>query len=329
MRNGAAFALIVGALLACIACDRSPGPLAPSPGVVSIAVRGSALLSRTGESAQLGLTSTFTDGTTKDVTAAAIWWSDDQGVFAVWKGLVTATRYGRSELKISYGSAALLLPVRVLPEGAFLVTGYVRNAGAGLEGVRVTATSPMGAFDAVTDAKGHYVVPGIAAVTLRAEKYGFEPEVRQVTVGQDSAIDVDLRTVDTRSGIRGAYRLTVTASPSCTLPGAAMPRAYSAFVEEGRNTQRSEDLIVTLSGPNLIAYFGNSGFTGAFEGNLVRFDITDNFLAEFSFVDGDLSYSGTARGMVASDAIVTTFSGTLRMASSECRATDHRLELRR
>jgi hypothetical protein len=116
-----------------------------------------------------------------------------------------------------------------------------------------------------------------------------------------------------------------------------MKRTYVADVVEGRLINRPEDLVVTLSGADMVAW-GETGFTGELQGTTVRFDISDDIWGDYLFIERigstmELWYSGTAIGTMSDKAIITTFSGQLVLRSAtgfstiaECTASDHRLE---
>lgn len=102
-----------------------------------------------------------------------------------------------------------------------------------------------------------------------------------------------------------------------------------------------QDLLVLLTGANLVSAGGPTGFTGSRDGNTVRFVVRDTFDDGYNFIEQidsaprrDLYYSGTAMGDFNGTRIVAAFSGKLELRSgvttlAKCEATDHRFELTR
>ena len=141
----------------------------------------------------------------------------------------------------------------------------------------------------------------------------------------------------------GMYRVTVTAAPSCSLPDDAATRTYDG----GLLRERGQDLevlfdpfdgrFVTGTGPS---GFGNaSGFTGTRDGDAVRFTLSDDESAPYSFVylmtEGtELAYSGAASGKMDGDRVLATLRGTVLIRHGQnhtvlarCEAADHRIEM--
>jgi hypothetical protein len=334
--------LLCGALVAVAGCQNK-NPASPSPALSTaaggITIAGNTALNQPGDTSQLTAAMISADGTTGDVTNVAVW-SGGDGVVTVRGGLLTAVEYGRGLIKATAEGLVQSMPVRVLPEGMFLLQGHVTESGGPLAQTRVEVTSTSGTVSATTNGSGLFALPGAGPVSVRTEKTGYQAAVRQLTVEGDATVDIVLlREAGTPGNIRGWYTLTFTASPSCALPPEAMRRTYAALVDEGRLINRPEDLVVTLSGADFVGWANDDGFTGRLQGKTVRFDITDSFDADYAVIERigktmDLYYSGTATGTVSDRAIVTTFSGKLIVRSAtgpgtlaECTASDHRLEL--
>jgi hypothetical protein len=344
-------ALWIAVLAAGIGCNKNPAapsPKAPnSPGTQaafvslrSIAVAGTLSLHQPGDAGQLTVTATFSDGTTKDVTAEAAWSCNGcpQGMVSVSAGLVTAAQYGSGEIRATYNGMVQSIAVRVAPEGASLVTGPVTDGGPNfwLNDVRVEATSASGTYRTTTGTSGWFTLPGAGTVTLRASKDGFDDAVTQMTVDHDQQVTLGLQRRPPAGSIIGVYTLTFTASPSCTLPPETLRRTYTAQVEEGRIVGFPEDLVVMLNGAEF--QWDEAGFTGTRDGTAVRFQITDDSEARLAVVEHigalNMGYRGTATGVISDKTIVATFDGRVRLRAggstvSECAAADHRLEFTR
>jgi hypothetical protein len=306
----------------------------------SLAFGGALPLHQPGDTGQLRVTATFSDGTTKDVTAAAGWSCSNcpPGVVSVSAGLVTALGYGSGEIQAVYAAHTARLAVRVAPEGAFLVTGPVTDGGPNfwLPDARVEAASAAGTYSTTTGTTGWFTLPGVGAVTFRVSKDGYEDAVTQVTVDHDQRVTLDLRRRQQPGAIIGVYTLVFTASPSCTLPPDARRRSYTAQIEDGRVVGFPEDLVVMLNGADF--EWDEAGFFGARDGTVVRFQITDEYEARLVVIEHlgtmHMAYRGIATGVVSDRTIVATFDGRVRLSggaelATECSAADHRLEFTR
>lgn len=132
------------------------------------------------------------------------------------------------------------------------------------------------------------------------------------------------------------HTVTMTASLSCTaLPDAAKKRSYPAQLQEKSNG----DLLVWVvnSTDIMVGWANDSGFTGKRDGNIVRFDITDDIFAAYAMIEripgiGDMGYAGTARGTIDEKGkVVATFDGEYRLADVSrpvlCQAPDHLIEV--
>ena len=345
----ARLAYLCGTLTIAVACH-GKNPLEPTPTPTypvaqSITVSGTLSLRQPGDTGQLTAIATLSDGTTRDVTALAAWSGgtrvgDNARVVSVTRGLLTAVDFGQTTIVVAYSPASsVTVPVRVAPDGAFLVEGTVTDAGRTVDRANVEATSALGAYSATTGTSGVFVLPGAGAVTLQASRYGYNAAVTQVTVDRDAQVTVDLQQFAQPGPITGRYTMTFIASPSCTLPPEASRRTYGALIEEGRDYHWQWDLTVLLDGATFFddGWGDDAGFTGKVDGNTVRFTITNGWDGPaFQFIEriGNMTmrYLGVATGTVSDTRIATTFDGTVVMrdvASStiaaECRAADHQL----
>lgn len=338
-------------LAAAIGCDKNP--TAPSDTgsssgtrvtLQTLAIGGLRPMQHPGEVLQLTATGTFSNGLTRDVTAEVRWFSTDQHVVSLRAdGQLTAIGYGTTDVSAMYPATALSTnglstkaSARVMPEGMFLVRGMVWSGlGAGVSNVAVSVTTLDGTvMRTTTDEAGTYRLAGRGDVVVRAEKTGFGPEERSVTVTGDVDVSIELDRLADADGIAGSYTLVFTAASSCTLPAEVMRRQYIATIYE------PDMLQVELSGANMEAW-GWAGFTGTRDGSSVNFDIIDHYSSldeDFVFVERldpqhNLGFSGTATGTIEGGAIIATFNGRVQLRSvdgrtvfAECRAADHRLE---
>jgi hypothetical protein len=251
---------------------------------------------------------------------------------------VTALGYGGGTLTVSIGGAHATVPLRIVPDGAFLIQGKVTDQGAPVAGVKVEATCAAGCYAAVTDGAGAFSLPGAGDVTLKTSGEGYQISTTQVAVSGDRQVAIALDRDAVATGpVLGSYTLTFTASPSCTFPPEAAQRTYRAQIKDSRNAVLNLD--VWLSGAPLVisGWFDEAGFAGRFDGRTVRFHIGSS--EEFSFVESlpggtTMSYDGEATGTPGERGIVTTFNGTVTLETraavvASCKAADHRLEFTR
>ena len=94
-------AILLGALAAAPGCGGKQGPAGPSGSTVAqtLTISGATTISQPGQTSQLTATALFSDGTTKDVTADAVWGGgmrpvDAQRLVTLSRGLMTAVAYG-------------------------------------------------------------------------------------------------------------------------------------------------------------------------------------------------------------------------------------------
>jgi len=134
----------------------------------------------------------------------------------------------------------------------------------------------------------------------------------------------------------GQYTLTMTASPSCSLPPAVMSRAYEATVFE----RRAGLIEVAVDTEYLLSCWGclETGFQGTRDGDALQFDIVGEggrwFFADL-VEDGELRYDGTATATMLDNGNITgTFDGRITILAGAslsplavCGATDHKMEL--
>lgn len=211
----------------------TPGPGSPTP--VSMTIGGPTSLDHPGDTGQLTARVTFSDNTSRDVTADASWTVIAAGsmVAITGPGLIRATGYGLGNVSATYLTVEGKRHIRVVPAGAFLVEGWVMPQGTGfpaLAQASVEFSSRSGTYRTTTNESGHYFLPAAGETTMRAERDGFRAQVKQMTVEHDESVDFELQHLEIAGDLSGTYRLTVTASPSCILPPEVMQRSYDANI---------------------------------------------------------------------------------------------------
>jgi hypothetical protein len=170
-------------------------------------------------------------------------------------------------------------------------------------------------------------------VTVRAEMKGYDSVERPLTVSGNTVLDIQMM----RTLPPDQYRLTFTASPSCSLPAEATTRVYTAGLTVGP----SGDAMVYLRDAKMLAFVGEAGFTGVRDGDTLRFQVNDDEMGAYAFVEflpgfRWLTYSGTITGRIAGDRIDGTFNGRVRIVQypaesvvAQCTAADHRMDFSR
>jgi hypothetical protein len=98
----------------------------------SLTIQGSLNLGSVGAMSALTVLAKYTDGTSKDVTAQTTWTTSDPTVAQISPmGVVTATGFGQASLTANFQGHSSSVMVIVTPPGSFLVSGRVREPGAG------------------------------------------------------------------------------------------------------------------------------------------------------------------------------------------------------
>ena len=218
-------ALALSVFVTASACGHQPpaGPGEATPPVQSLAIVGTLALSQPGDAGRLTAIATLADGATRDVTGEAIWQCPGtRPVVIVSKdGLVTAIAFGLGDISVKYGSATRSVPVRVAPDGAFLINGAVTATGVAANGARVELMDTPGALSTLTDRVGAFVLPWNGGGRIRVSKFGFDAVERALAGGGDLQVAIDLPARAVAELFLGHYRLAFVASPSCALPAAA------------------------------------------------------------------------------------------------------------
>jgi hypothetical protein len=155
-----------------------PSPIAPNV-LTRLTLSGSNALTAIGDTTQLVGIASWSNGTTRDVTAEITWTSADPSVVTVsLSGLATAVGFGVASIDAKYNGTSnggiWRVTISVTPAGTFAVAGDVREPGQGtLAGVRVL--EPVSGKSTLTNQSGAYTLSGLAGTRLRFVKDGYEP----------------------------------------------------------------------------------------------------------------------------------------------------------
>ena len=156
----------------------------------------SVTLGAVGQTAQLMLTATYADGSTKDVSSEATWSSDTVAVASVANtGVVTANRLGLARITARFPPQPdKTATIVVTPPGTFAVEGVTRDPGNGLlSGVTIVHQA---SGQSTMSANGRFALAGLTGGKLSFDRSGYETAV--VDTGTDTntlvkSIDVPMQ----------------------------------------------------------------------------------------------------------------------------------------
>src|SRR3954463_2204004 len=137
-------------MLLALACGRSPSSPTPSAGQPTAALSTLTISGPSrvppGTVAAYKAAATYTDGTTRDVTAEATWSPPSGSVIAFTApGTALASNRGESKISVRLGSKQDFKDVFVLEAGTFKLTGSViETSGRVISGVSVEVLSGTG-----------------------------------------------------------------------------------------------------------------------------------------------------------------------------------------
>jgi Bacterial Ig-like domain (group 2) len=152
-------------------CGKS-SPTSPTvgpPTVTAVTVTGNAALTAPGQTSQLTLEATLSDGSKKDVTSTALWSSSNRNVMTITAaGLAMAVDFGQASVQGSSMAAAKSSPnfvMTVLPAGTYILSGRVTEGGDfPVADVRVETIGGLMTGRAVmTNGSGRYAFNACAA----------------------------------------------------------------------------------------------------------------------------------------------------------------------
>ena len=340
----AGLALLTGWTAACESGSRNApaGPSVVAPTTLTVTIGGNLRLQAVGETSQLIAEALYADGSKKDVSATAQWFTSNRSVAtAATGGLITATGFGKTSVWANAeGKSAGQREIVVLPDGAYILSGRITEAAnLVLAGARVQIVGgPMDGQTTTTGQTGWYsFVPVTGAAQVQASKDGYVTASRAIPRETEQA-HVELAPSVPYASVAGAYRLAFKASASCQLPDDALSREYTATL-----SQTAAGVTVTLSDAQFGTRFGRSwnSFSGRMYGNTVSFILNDWYYAVYSgglaekLSEGRyLMLTGTAEAAVTGSLITAAFAGSANIIASPdkawessvaCSAADHQL----
>lgn len=187
---------------------------------------------------QFTATGTFADGSTRDLTSVASWSSFQTGVAVhVGGGQFEARSVGDVTVSANTMGRSATMPVIVVPQGTFKLSGTVRDASGLVENVLVEVISGTGAGSSARTADfiGRYALFGVAGpIQLRASADGYTTQEFSLTVASHQVHNFEVVTASTTIQIAGDWTLIVSTSSACsqTWPAQARRREVNATVRQ-------------------------------------------------------------------------------------------------
>ena len=242
----------------------------------------------------------------------------------------------------------------VVPPATFRIVGVVTETEPPLSpvvGATVAVASGVGAgLTTSTGDDGRYKLYGLAGdVELRISKNGYQTHVQQYQAADHAILNAQLRLVNPRRDLSGAYTLTIAAADDCRLelPEELRVRNYRALV-----TLTGNQLDVRLEGSTFALAASGQGnkFRGRAEADELLFmmsgyeaygyfyyklnygDVVEQLTnSSFLVVSGRASVNESSLSGVL-DGAITLLSGTMTFfpqTITACRSSAHRFTLRR
>lgn len=182
----------------------APSVDAPRPTGLSIEVKAGA---RTvGESEQLTVFVSLSDGARKDITAKVSWTSSDERIATVSAaGLLTIVGVGETAITANYAeltaTARILVPRFIPPPLSYTITGMAHESAptehVALAGARVeiVGDTPLAGQTFTTDWRGRFSLPPVldAGFAIKVKKPGYEDVQRDIVMlPRDQQLDIDV-----------------------------------------------------------------------------------------------------------------------------------------
>ncbi len=223
----------------------------------SIAITGPAELAP-GTSAQFTATGNYNDGSTQDLTSTVTWATFSPNMRHAGAGRFEALGAGDGFVNANTGGRFASKAVIVVPSGTFKLSGAVRDASGGLEGVVVEVVSGTGAgLRTTTGFNGSYALFGVAGqVQLRVSASGYGSQDFSQSVNSHATRDLSISPISSPVDISGQWTMTVTTSSACSAgwPAPARRREVPAAF-----TQNGTRLNVRFTGTQVVFPFTNTG----------------------------------------------------------------------
>ena len=347
--------ILAGVLVACDNAPPAPSPT-PNPGgsqpppntaITRLEMTGPNSIAP-GATGQFAAKASYSDGSTQDKSAEAVWRTSNSAVIAMSPGGIAVARdRGEASITASFSGRSITKSgVLVLPDGTFRLRGAVRDAGVGVSGARVEVSEGPSTGLMTNSSFGNYSLYGVAGdVEITVTKDGYQPIEQRFQVTANQTQNFDLVLTRPRDMVPGTYQLRATAAEECrqNLPSAAQERSYTAAI-----VQDGPRLTATLGGATFFKPSVNAAtlniFRGTVEPGAVLFTLNAGYYYSLFYsyypdiaeqigpnellsLTGLASLSHTATGLVGTlnGEFLTTTTSMARRAF--CRSTAHRFEL--
>lgn len=312
---------IAGASISMLsACSDGPtGPAKPvGPAfMTNVQVIGPSTI-EPGGTASFKMTTTWSDGSTRDVTSETTWISSRPDIVSISAtGVATAHERGASTVIASIGVRTASRNVIVVPTGTYQLSGRVmEGTSIPVPGARVETISAAGTLTATTAQDGTFTLYGVGpSAELRVSKEGYAPHSQPVALANHVSVVVSLKPNGPALDISGTYTLTISADGcGSSMHEELRRRSYPADVTQ----QPDQVVIVTLRGAGFSTgapqrVFGSAGAASV----VLRFPEADWYYGNLYVVqeplpDGTfLIITGIASLAPAADGLRGTLSGTI------------------
>lgn len=217
--RGSLYAIVICSLLLTQACG-SDSPVTPTPQSVtltSVSISGASGTPSMGDHATLKATANFSDGSSQDVTAQAVWDSSNRAVADVSSGgSLTIVAAGVADIRATYNNVSGVLHLTIAAAARPILRGTVTDADNGqpLTGVSVQVLDGANSGRSTqTDGSGSYTLDNLVAgsFTVQFSKASYTTATRGMTLSTDARIDLSLTPVAPDvSGFYGAFNITLT-----------------------------------------------------------------------------------------------------------------------
>lgn len=276
---------VVALISVCAGCDKSPTRPAPKPTpngpvLARVEISGPDTIAP-GATGKYTLTGFLSDGTTRDVTAEAVWRSTNAPAATIDQaGLATGLVPGETLISGAVASYSSTKNIVVTLPGTFRLRGTVVDDGSGVKigsahvEVRTATGVPL---QTTTGPEGLFQLFGVPAeAELRVTHDGYLAYTKRFQLSGHSIMNVYLKFV-TPVDLAGTYKLAVGA-PKCTgvpspiqLAEELRQRTYIAVV-----TLDGSRIDVTLSGAQFATTSAGpvNGFFGSLLGTRARISLS-------------------------------------------------------
>jgi hypothetical protein len=303
--------------------DRSRSPTAPtSPtpvaAVLSLEITGATTLTAIGQTSQLTAIARFDNGSSRDVTAEAMWRAFNAAVVSLSPaGSLRAIAPGRTGITAQFQTKLVSREVLVLPSGTFILRGRITEAGnlpVAAAKVEIVDGPHAGKFTN-SGFDGAYELFGIAGqVMVMASRGEYISQTKSASMTDDRMLDFELQPRVAPIALAGNYRVTFAVSSACNaaLPEAARVRSYGATI-----AQDAARVEVELSDAQFaVNPRDNRGrrFSARLRGNALSFTMGDTYYGYFEDLVEQLDPTTylTINGYATANASPSQISGPLQ-----------------